>query len=91
MINSKIDKLLFGQTLALGSDKKITCLVSASAFNQLKKVLKKQNIEILNEYLFIKSFLISATKQQIMFLARHTSVKFLSSNTCALALMNVSL
>lgn len=71
MINPKIDKLLFGQTLALGSDKKITCLVSASAFNQLKKVLKKQNIEILNEYLFIKSFFISATKQQIMFLARH--------------------
>lgn len=90
MINPKIDKLLFGQTLALGGDKKITCLVSASAFSQLKKVLKKQNIEILNEYLFIKSFFISATKQQIMFLARHASVKFISSNTCALALMNVS-
>lgn len=90
MTNCKIDAQLLGKAMALESDKKICCLVSASRFDVLKKVLEARGIEIINEYLFIKSFFICATKSQIMFLSRHASVKFISSNSTALALMNVS-
>lgn len=90
MINLKIDSQLLGKTMALEKDKKVCCLVSASRFDELKKVLELNNIEIINEYLFIKSFFVSATKSQIMLLSRSASVKFISSNATALALMNVS-
>lgn len=90
MTNQKIDAQLLGKTMALEHDKKICCLVSTSHFDVLKKVLKAREIEIINEYLFIKSFFIRATKEQIMFLSRHASVKFISSNSTALALMNIS-
>lgn len=90
MTNRKIDAQLLGKTLTLGGDKKLCCLVSAARFDELKRVLEDKKIEIINEYLFIKSFFISATKSQIIFLSRHASVKFISSNSTALALMNVS-
>lgn len=90
MINPKIDAQLLGKTMTLDSDKKVCCLVSAARFDELKKVLKAKKIEVKNEYLFIKSFFICATKAQIIYLSRHASVKFISSNSTALALMNIS-
>lgn len=86
----KIDASLLKFAVAGKDNQKISCLVSAKAFSELKKILQEKKIEILNEYLFIKSFFVSATREEIAFLSRLASVKFISANTSALALMHVA-
>ena len=86
----KIDlNLAYVATLAQ-EDKKINCLISARQFEELKKMLIKNNIEILDEYLFINSFYVRANKQQIFLLSRLGAVKYISANSTALALMHVA-
>lgn len=86
----KIDlNLAYVATLAQ-EDKKINCLISARQFEELKKMLIKHNIEILDEYLFINSFYVRANKQQISLLSRLGAVKYISANSTALALMHVA-
>ena len=86
----KIDTSLLSADAYASGQKKVNCLVSARAFGELKKILQEKKIEILNEYLFIKSFFVSATREEIIFLSRLASVKFISANSSALALMNVA-
>lgn len=86
----KIDASLARVARIADEDKKVFCLVSAKEFSSLKRVLQEKKIEIISEYLFIKSFFVSATKQQIAFLSRLGSVKYISANSSALALMNVA-
>ena len=47
---NKIDVNLFYMAGLLGEDKKIICLVSGRNFENLKALLKKNNIHIMNEY-----------------------------------------
>ncbi len=86
---NKIDqRLLLAHAFFYGEE--ILCFVKAYNFEKLKQVLKNKKIKIVYEYLFINSFLIKATKENIIYLARLGFVKYISSNSSALALMNVS-
>lgn len=84
MINNKIDKTLLNIVEFLGEDKKSQCIVKAYDYNRLKNILKNRKIEILNEYLFIKSFRVLATRKQILGLSNLSQVQFISSiSTCS--------
>ncbi len=86
---NKIDeRLLFIHTFA--KEEKICCLVTAENFEFAKRVLKSNAVEILDEYLFIKSFFVKASKKQIFSLSKLGCIKYISSNVSALALMNVA-
>lgn len=87
---NKIDVNLFYMAGLLGEDKKISCLVSGRNFENLKALLKKNNIHIMDEYLFINSFYVQATKKQIGMLSRWAEVKFIAANSTALMLMHVA-
>ena len=86
----KIDLNLAHVAALAQDDKKINCLISARGFQELKSMLKKHNIEILDEYLFINSFYVRANKKQIALLSRLGAVKYISANSTALALMHVA-
>ncbi len=90
MINNKIDKTLLNIVEFLQDDKKFQCIVRAYDYKRLKSILLHRKIEILNEYLFIKSFRIYATRKQIIGLSNLSQVKFISSVSTASALMNVA-
>ena len=90
MINNKIDKTLLNIVEFLQDDKKFQCIVRAYDYKRLKSILLHRKIEILNEYLFIKSFRIFATRKQIIGLSNLSQVKFISSVSTASALMNVA-
>ena len=90
MINQKIDKVLLNIVETLEEDKKSQCIIKAYDYKRLKSILIKRNIEILNEYLFINSFRIKASKRQIAFLSRLSQVKFISSVSTASTLMNIA-
>ncbi len=87
---NKIDSYLVFITTTANDEKKFKCLISTNRFNQLKSILLHRKIEILNEYLFIKSFYIYATKSDIEFLSLQNNVKFICSNSCAMALMYIA-
>ena len=87
---NKIDKTLFHQASMLGKDKKWECIVHSYDYERTKSSLIHKNIEILNEYLFIKSFRVLADVYQLDKLSNMSQVKFVSSVTKASALMNVS-
>ncbi len=89
MNTSKIDqRLLIAQTFS--QNDKVCCLVSAKNFRGVKNILKNASIEVLHEYLFINSFFVRATRQQIFYLSKLAAVKYIASNASALALMNVA-
>lgn len=85
----KIDPALMQKSLTAGTNK-LCCLVRASNFDQLKKLLLNRKIEIMDEYLFINSFFVKADISDIYFLSRMGAVRFISSNAEAMALMNVA-
>ncbi len=89
-MNLKIDNILLSSVVTLDNDKKITCIVRAKNFSQVKKFLKQEKIEILNEYLFIKSFFIKARKNELLNLAKLVNVEKIYSVATASMMMNVS-
>ena len=90
MINNKIDKTLLNIVEFLQDDKKFQCIVRAYDYKRLKSILLHRKIEILNEYLFIKSFRILANRKQIKDLTNLSQVKFISSVSTASVLMNIA-
>ncbi len=90
MINQKIDKTLLNIVEFLQDDKKSQCIVRAYDYKRLKSILLHRKIEILNEYLFIKSFRILANRKQIKDLTNLSQVKFISSVSTASVLMNIA-
>lgn len=86
----KIDKTLFSTSHCASEDIKWECIINSYDFNRARSVLRHKNIKILNEYLFIKSFRVLATKAQIAELSNMSQVKFISSVSKATALTAVS-
>ena len=89
-MNLKIDNILLSSVVTFDNDKKITCIVRAKNFSQVKKFLKQEKIEILNEYLFIKSFFIKVRKNELLNLAKLVNVEKIYSVATASMMMNVS-
>ena len=85
----KIDQRLLSPHVFAVNEKQI-CLVSANDYIKLKKILISKGIEIIDEYLFIKSFFIKATREQLLYLSKLASVRYISINASALALTNVA-
>ncbi len=85
----KIDQRLLAPRVFSVNEKQ-ACFVSANDYSRLKKILISKDIEIINEYLFIKSFFIKATREQLLYLSKLASVRYISINASALALTNVA-
>lgn len=85
----KIDQRLLSPRVFAVNEKQL-CLVSANDYVKLKKILISKGIEIIDEYLFIKSFFIKATREQLLYLSKLASVRYISINASALALTNVA-
>lgn len=85
----KIDQRLLAPRVFSVNEKQ-ACFVSANDYSRLKKILISKDIEIINEYLFIKSFFIRATREQLLYLSKLASVRYISINASALALTNVA-
>lgn len=90
MIKNKIDSHLLYIVSLLDEDKKWECIVHAHDFDRTKKILLHNKIDILNEYLFIKSFRVLASKKDLSFLTRTTQVKYISSLSKAFAQMETA-
>ena len=90
MIDYKIDKKLLSIVSNMSDNKVSEVIVKAYDYIRLKNILKNRKIEILNEYLFIKSFRILATKKQISSLSNLSQVQFISSVSTASTLMNLA-
>ena len=74
MIKSKIDKQLLSRVVTLDNVKKIECIVKAFDFSRLKSFLHNRKIEIVHEYLFIKSFRLRVDKRQLLSLTNLSQV-----------------
>ena len=74
MNRQKIDSSLLAVAKALGWQKKIDCIVKAYDFARLKNIFLHRKIEILNEYLFIKSFQVRLSGQEISAISNLTQV-----------------
>ncbi len=83
MINSKVDNVLLKIVELLSEEKTMECIVKAYDYKRLKRILHNRKITILNEYLFINSFRILATRKQISGLTHLSQVKFISSVSTA--------
>lgn len=90
MIINKIDKTLLQMVSLMQEEKRIECIVKANDYQRLKRIILQKNIKILNEYLFINSFRILATRKQIESFSRMSQVKFISTVSKADALMYIS-
>lgn len=90
MNEKKIDKVLFNLVHTLSGAERWECIIHANDFNRTKNVLLHNNINILDEYLFIKAFRACLTKRQIFYLSRIAQVKYISSISKASALMYVA-
>lgn len=90
MIKTKIDSRLFYIVSLLDEDKKWECIVHANDFSRTKSILLHNKIKILNEYLFIKSFHVLASKGQLSTLTKTSQVKFISSVSKASMQMDVA-
>lgn len=90
MIFSKIDKTLLSSAGLLDSTKKWNCIVKANDYTRLKRILLHNKIEILDEYLFIKSFFVNITKMQMEALSNMSQVKYISSVSSASMMINIS-
>ncbi len=85
MKNGKIDGKLLSEIEALSFEKRLPCFVFGRDFEQTKRHLQKQNIHILDEYLFINSFFCSLSRKEIYALSDVHVVDYISScaNVCA--------
>ncbi|MBQ8792905.1 MAG: S8 family peptidase [Clostridia bacterium] len=86
----KVDDKLFWAVQTLSQQKKWECILHANDFERTKILLKKNDIEILDEYLFIKAFKVALNKKQLTYLSSITQIKFISSLSKASALMDVA-
>lgn len=84
MKNGKIDNKLLSEIAVLSRERKIPCFVFGRDFARTKSHLQKQNVQILNEYLFINSFFCALSQKEIYSLADCLVVDFISScaNVC---------
>ena len=87
---NKIDKMLLQIVSFLETDKKWDCIGKANDYIRLKNIFKNKNIHVLNEYPFIKSFRVKASKKEIALLSNMSQVQFISSVSKASVLMNIS-
>lgn len=90
MINFKIDRILLNKAKMLGHGEKIQCIISTDRFERLKKFLERKKIDVLDEYLFINSFLVSVTRDQVKYLASLTQVNYIYSVGTTSMMMYVS-
>lgn len=90
MIKNKIDDRLLYIVSLLDEDKKWECIVHANDFGRTKGILLHNKIKILNEYLFIKSFRVLASKQDLSLLSKTAQVKYISSLSKAFAQMDIA-
>lgn len=86
----KIDKRLLSEIEILSCDKKIPCFVFSKDIDRTRNFLKYQNIHILNEYLFIKSFYCLASQKEIYSLSNFENINFIYSLATANCMMFVS-
>ncbi len=87
---NKIDAKLLKQIEILSNEKLWPCFVFCKDFDKSKEILQKRGIHILNEYLFINTFLCKASKKEIYALSNFTFVDYIFSIATASALMYVS-
>lgn len=66
------------------------CIIKANDYQRLRRVIKLRNIPLLNEYLYINSFLVKLTKEEMSAFSKMSQVKFISHVSSASTLMNVS-
>ena len=90
MILSKIDKSLYQKVSLMDNGQKWKCIVKANDYQRLKKILVNKKIEVLDEYLFIKSFYVSVTKKEISSLSNMSQVGFISSVSSASMQMKIA-
>lgn len=90
MIKQKIDPFLLNLISLLSSSARQECIVSASDFQRLRRVIQARKIPLLNEYLFIKSFRVQLTKSEMASFSRMSQVKYISHVSSASVLMNLS-
>ncbi|MBQ8909338.1 MAG: S8 family peptidase [Clostridia bacterium] len=90
MNGRKVDDKLLLEVNSLSCEKKWECIVHANDFARTKNILKNNDIQIIDEYLFIKAFRVIVNKRQLTYLSRITQVRFISSLSKATALMHVS-
>ena len=89
-MKKKIDKVLLLAAGCAGEKSQIECLVFYTNIDLARAYLHRKKITILNEYLFIKAFLVSVTDEEMFELAKLSYIKHLSSNSQAFALIDVS-
>ncbi len=87
---NKIDRRLLNEIAILNSEKKFPCFVFSYFPSKTREVLKKRNIHIVDEYLFINSFYCLASQKEIFSLSNVEAVCFISSLSVANAMMYVS-
>ena len=90
MNKQKIDPALLTVVKVLGWQKKMDCIVKAFDYERLKNIFLHRKIEILNEYLFIKSFQVRLSGQEIFSLSNLSQVSKIYSVSVASAMMNVA-
>jgi len=90
MRNAKIDQKLLSEIAVLNLERKLPCFVFGRDYARTKIYLQKQNIHILNEYLFINSFFCALSRKEIYALADVHVVDYISSCATVCAQMYVS-
>ncbi len=86
----KIDNRLFGLISCLSQGNRIGCFVYYNDKARLFNFLRRNNIHIINEYLFIKAFYCKATKEEILALSKLNMVEYISSLTVASYQMKIA-
>ncbi|MBE7073909.1 MAG: peptidase S8 [Clostridiales bacterium] len=86
----KIDKLLFARVNMLSGKDECECIVYANDFERTKKILNKNKIKILNEYLCIKAFRVKLNRGAILSLSMVSQIKFISAISKVQTLMHVA-
>lgn len=90
MNKNKIDHRLLSEISAMSIEKKAPCFVFGKDFEKTKRMLERNGIHILNEYLFISSFYCLATQKQIYSLSLSKCVDYICSRQSANTMMYVS-
>lgn len=87
---NKIDKHLLSQIFALSLNRRAFCFVFGRNFSKTRQLLRRKNIQIENEYLFINSLLCKATQDEIFSISDSVDVDFIYSLSTASSLMFLS-
>lgn len=90
MIKGKIDPFLLNLISMLSSSARQECIIRAGDYQRLRRIIKLRNIPLLNEYLFINSFRVKLTKDELSTFSKMSQVKFISHVSSASTLMNIS-